>query len=74
MKPIVLAIICRKAINYCVIKIIKNYKKKIKVTVETLPNNDFTYLIAFISSVNIISKDTLNNLMDDLFSKKHIYL
>ena len=73
MESIILAIICRKAINYCVIKILENYKKKIKVTVETLPNNDFTYHIAFIASVNSISKDTLNNLMDDLFSKKDIY-
>ena len=72
-ESIILAIICRKAINYCVIKILENYKKKIKVTVETLPNNDFTYHIAFIASVNSISKDTLNNLMDDLFSKKDIY-
>lgn len=73
MESIILAIICRKAINYCIIKILENYKKKIKVTVETLPNNDFTYHIAFIASVNSISKDTLNNLMDDLFSKKDIY-
>ena len=73
MESIILAIICRKAINYCVIKILENYKKKIKVTVETLPNNDFTYHIAFIASVNSISKDTLNSLMDDLFSKKDIY-
>ena len=73
MEPIVLAIICRKAINYSIIKILEKYKKKIKVTLVNLPNNDITYKITFIDSVNNISIDTLNDLIDNLFVKKDIF-
>lgn len=70
MEPIVLSIICRKAINYSIIQILEKYKKKIEVTVMELPNNDIKYKIAFNGSVNNIDKDTLNNLVDNLFGKK----
>ena len=73
MEPIVLSIICRKAINYSIIKILEKYKKKIKVTLVNLPNNDTYYKITFIDSVSNISIDTLNDLVDNLFVKKDIF-
>ena len=73
MEPIVLSIICRKAINYSIIKILEKYKAKIKVIKVNLPNNDINYKITFIDSVNNISIDTLNDLIDNLFEKKDIF-
>ena len=69
MEPIVLSLISRKIINYSVIKILQNYKKKIKVT-PLHQNNVITYKITFMESVNKISKEELNNFLDNLFNKK----
>lgn len=51
------------------IKILQNYKKKIKVT-PLHQNNVITYKITFMESVNKISKEELNNFLDNLFNKK----
>lgn len=45
------------------------YKKNIKVTYKYI-NNDIIYNITFKDSENNISKDELNNLLDNLFNKK----
>ena len=69
MEPIVLSLISRKVINYSIIKILERYKKKINVTFKYI-NNDIKFKIAFKDSVNNISKDQLNALLDNLFNKK----
>ena len=79
MEPIVLSLICRKVINYLIIKILQKYKRKIKVTLNNLKNknndneNDNQYKITFIDSVNNVDIKTLNNLMDNLFVNKDEY-
>ena len=79
MEPIVLSLICRKVINYLIIKILQKYKRKIKVTLNNLKNknndneNDNQYKITFIDSVNNVDIKTLNNLMDNLFVNKEEY-
>jgi len=81
MEPIVLSLICRKVINYSIIKILQKYKRKIKVTLNNLKNknkkneidNDNEYRITFIDSVNNVDIKTLNNLMDNLFVNKDEY-
>ena len=70
MEPIVLSIITRKAVNYAIIQILKNYKKNIQVTQQTLENGDFNYTIKFIDSVNGVTKKNLNVLINILFSRK----
>ena len=70
MEPIVLSIITRKAVNYAIIQILKNYKKNIQVTRQTLENGDFNYTIKFIDSVNGVTKKNLNGLINYLFSRK----
>ena len=70
MEPIVLSLIGRKAINHSIIKILENYKKSLKVTLNRLPNNEIKYNITFIDSVNNISKNELNDLIDKIFLKK----
>ena len=72
MEPIVLSLICRKAINHSIIKILENNKSKIKVT-KIVANNEFKYKIEFIDSVNNISKDKLNEFIDSIFAKKDIF-
>jgi len=71
MEPVVISLICRKVINYCMIKALEKYKSKIKID-ETY--NEFgkkVYKITFIDNVNEISKEDSNNLIDILFSKKN---
>ena len=70
MEPIVLSIITRKAVNYAIIQILKNYKKSIQVTQQTLENGDFNYTIKFIDSVNGVTKENLNGFINYLFSRK----
>jgi len=73
MEPVVISLICRKVINYCMIKALEKYKSKIKID-ETY--NEFgkkVYKITFIDNVNEISKEDSNNLIDILFSKKNEY-
>ena len=72
MEPIVLSLICRKAINHCIIKILEKYKSKIKIT-KMVVNNDFNYKIEFIASVNNISIVNLNRFIDNMFTKKDIF-
>ena len=72
MEPIVLSLICRKAINHCIIKILEKYKSKIKVT-KMVVNNEFNYKIEFIASVNNISINNLNKFIDNMFAKKDIF-
>ena len=36
-------------------------------------NNEIQYKITFIDSVNNIDKDTLNHLINNMFSRKNIY-
>ena len=69
MEPIVLSLISRKVINYSMIKILQNYKKDIKIS-SIGQNNNKIYKITFNNSVNKISKEELNNLLDNLFNKK----
>jgi hypothetical protein len=70
MEPIVFSIITKKAVNYAIIQILKNYKKNIQVTQQTLENGDFNYTIKFIDSVNGVTKKNLNGLINYLFSRK----
>ena len=72
MEPIALSLICRKAINHCIIKILKKYKNKIKASKIVL-NIYFNYKIEFIDSVNNISIDNLNRFIDNMFSKKDVF-
>lgn len=72
MEPIVISLICRKAINHSIIKILEKYKSKIKIT-KIVANNEFKYKIEFIDSVNNISIDNLNEFIDSIFAKKDIF-
>lgn len=72
MEPIVLSLICRKAINHCIIKMLEKYKSKIKVT-KIFSYNEFKYKIKFIDSVNAIDIVNLNCFIDNLFCKKDDY-
>lgn len=69
MEQIVLSLICRKAINHCIIKMLEKYKSKIKDT-KIFVNNEFKYKIKFIDSVNGIDMVSLNGFSDNLFCKK----
>lgn len=73
MEPILLSLISRKVINYSIIHILEAYKKKIKVIREILPNNKIRYSIKFIDSVNNISKEVLNALIDKIYLEKDNY-
>lgn len=73
MEPIVISLICRKAINYCIIKILKEYENKIIVTVSNNHYGKKVYKISFTDTVNKISKEEANKLIDDLFDKKDEY-
>ena len=73
MEPIVISLICRKAINYCIIKILKEYENKIIVTVSNNHVGKKVYKISFNDTVNKISKEEANKLIDDLFVKKDEY-
>ena len=73
MEPILLSLISRKVINYSIINILEAYKKKVKVTRETLPNNKIKYNIKFVEDVNNISKEVLNALIDKIFLEKDTY-
>ena len=70
MEPIVTSLICRKALNYAIIQILQKNKKDLKIERHELSNNDYTYDITFIDSVNNISKEELNNLINKIFDKK----
>ena len=70
MEPIVTSLICRKALNHAIIQILQKNKKDLKVERHDLSNNDYTYDITFIDSVNNISKEELNNLINKIFNKK----
>ena len=72
MEPIALSLICRKAINHCIIKIIERYKNKIKFS-KIVVNNDFNYKIEFIDSVNNINIVNLNRFIDNMFAKKDVF-
>ena len=72
MEPIVLSLICRKAINHCIIKTLEKYKSKIKVT-KIFSYNKFKYKIIFIDSVNAIDIVNFNCFIDNLFCKKDDY-
>ena len=73
MEPIVLSLVYRKAINHSIIKILEKYPTKIKVTKYMNQNNEIQYKITFIDSVNNIDKDTLNRLINNMFSRKDVY-
>ena len=73
MEPMLLSLISRKVINYSIIRILETYKKKIKVIREILPNNKIRYSIEFIDSVNNISKEVLNALIDKIYIEKDNY-
>ena len=73
MEPVVISLICRKAINYCIIKILKEYENKIMVTVTNNHYGKKVYKISFTDTVNRISKEEANKLIDDLFVKKDEY-
>ena len=69
LEPIVLYLIIDKIINYCIIKILEKYKNIIKITSEN-KNNKIIYKISFKDSINNITKDDLNNLIEKLLNKK----
>ena len=69
LEPIVLYLIIDKIINYCIIKILEKYKNNIKITSEN-KNNKIIYKISFKDSINNITKDDLNNLIEKLLNKK----
>lgn len=70
MEPIVFSLICRKVLNYSIIKILEKYKKNIKVTLKRNSNNEISYDIRFCSPVNNIDIVTLNLWMNNLFFRK----
>jgi len=70
MEPVVISIICRKMINYCMIKVLEKYKNKIKVTVRYNDYGNEAYKITFIDNVNTINIEESNKLLDILFDKK----
>ena len=70
MEPIVLSLICRKVLNYSIIKILEKYKKNIKVTVKINTNGETNYDIRFCSPVNNIDIVTLNIWLNNLFFRK----
>jgi len=73
MEPVIISLICRKVINFCMLKILEKYKNKIKVTVEYDDKGKKVYKITFIDKVNEISIKESNNLIDILFGKKDEY-
>ena len=70
MEPIVLSLICRKVLNYSIIKILEKYKRNIKVTVKINTNGETNYDIRFCSPVNNIDIVTLNIWLNNLFFRK----
>ena len=73
MEPIVLSLICRKAINHSIIKILGKYKQQLKVVSIDLPNNDIKYDITFINSVNGVNVKELNDLINKIFLRKDLF-
>lgn len=73
MEPLVLSLICRKALNHSFIKILEKYNKQLKIIKQTLSNNENNYIITFIKSVGGVSVEELNNLIDKLFLRKDSY-
>ena len=73
MEPIVLSLICRKAINHSIIKILGKYKQQLKVVSIALPNNDIKYDITFINSVNGVNVKELNDLINKIFLRKDLF-
>lgn len=72
MEPIVLSLICRKAINHSIIKILGKYRQKLKVNSINLPNNEIKFNITFIDSVNGVSVKELNDLINKIFLRKDL--
>jgi chromosome segregation ATPase len=70
MEPIVLSLICRKVLNYSIIKILEKYKRNIKVTVKINTIGEINYDIRFCSPVNNIDIVTLNIWLNNLFFRK----
>ena len=70
MEPIVLSLICRKVLNYSIIKILEKYKRNIKVTVKINTIGETNYDIRFCSPVNNIDIVTLNIWLNNLFFRK----
>ena len=73
MEPIVLSLICRKAINHSIIQILRKHKKELKVVLVNLPNNEIKYDITFIDSVNNVSPKELNDLINKIFLRKDLF-
>jgi len=73
IEPIVNSLICRKAINYCICKILDKYKSRISITVTFNERNEPKYKISFLDSVNEVKKVDANDFLDTLFEKKKLY-
>ena len=73
MEPIVISLIYRKALNYGICKLLEKYKKQIQVKVTYNLDNEPSYKIIFIDSVNNIGIKELNNLLDIIFDKKSVF-
>ena len=73
MEPVMFSLICRRAKNYCMLKVLEKYKNKIKVTMRYNDYGKKDYKITFIDNVNKISIEESNKLIDILFDKKDEY-
>ena len=73
IEPIVISLISRKIINYCICKILDNYKKLISIRLIHSEGKEPTYKISFINSVKKVKINDANKLLNTLFDKKQTY-
>ena len=73
MEPVIISLICKEVINYCMIKVLKKYKNKIKIDERYNEYGKKVYKIIFIENMNEINLEDSNNLIDILLGKKDEY-
>ena len=73
IEPIVISLISRKVINYCICKILDKYKKKISITLSYNERKEPKYKISFLENVKEVNIHDANKLLDTLFDKKQFY-
>jgi uncharacterized protein YoxC len=73
IEPIVISLISRKVINYCICKILDEYKKKISITLSYNERKEPKYTISFLDNVKEVNIHDANKLLDTLFNKKQFY-
>ena len=73
IEPIVISLISRKVINYCICKILDKYKKKISIFLSYNERKEPKYKISFLENVKEVDIHDANKLLDTLFDKKQFY-